>query len=260
MKDNKQDGMNKKPKTFCHCSFVFIMFLLFAINTSSLFSLQYWGEGVFADFGFSSKESVPTGVPLEGTLGVREGNPKAGFFAAVCADKFGVDSSIGVKVQPIIESVFTLSLGYLTHVSRSFVTDTNPDLFVWNNMFIVSTVFTGKNKENPFKIKFSLGLNLKQTNQRLGNGTLRLDEAFPVSEILLTKRFLDRHEVFFRLASFDLLYFRGFLNTWWQLGYSCDVASKFVVGTLLEVMYADQATLSGTMSGFQGKVFVAYKF
>lgn len=63
----------------------------------------------------------------------------------------------------------------------------------------------------------------------------------------------------FRFATFDPLYFRGFLNTWWQLGYSFDITSRISSGILLDIMYADQVTLSGTISGLQGKVFVVYR-
>ena len=75
-----------------------------------------------------------------------------------------------------------------------------------------------------------------------------------------SKRFLSKHEILFRLSTFDPLYFRGFLNSWWQIGYAYDICDKITSGILLDVMYADQFTLSGMISGFQGKLFVVYKF
>ena len=63
----------------------------------------------------------------------------------------------------------------------------------------------------------------------------------------------------FRLGTFDYLYFKGWLNTWWQLGYSYDFPKNFTFGTIIELLYADQFTLSGALNGYQCKLFLVYK-
>ena len=63
----------------------------------------------------------------------------------------------------------------------------------------------------------------------------------------------------FRLGTFDNLYFKGWLNLWWQFGYSYDFPKNLTLGTLLEFLYADQVTLSGALNGYQCKLFLVYK-
>ena len=49
-----------------------ITFLLALMIFSNISAAQYWGEGIFADFGFSSKNFVPKPVPLECSIGYRK--------------------------------------------------------------------------------------------------------------------------------------------------------------------------------------------
>lgn len=236
-----------------------VLFIFLCLSFGQAFAMQYWGEGLFCDFGFSSKKSVPDSVPLEASLGIRKMFTRSGIFAAVCVDNFAMDSSMCLSAFPLSRERFRLGVSYLAHLSTSFPADDSPNLLVWDNSFKVSALFKSKNAVNPFRTVIELGINVKNTKQKLTNNTLRLEEAFPVLSVQFAKCFGQRHEVLFRLATFDALYFRGFLNTWWQLGYAYDISSKFTTGALLEVMYADQTTLSGMISGFQGKLFLAYK-
>ena len=88
---------------------------------------------------------------------------------------------------------------------------------------------------------------------------MTLQETSVSLDLQFTKRFLNRHEIMFRWATFDPLNFRDFINLWWQLGYSFDISKDFTLGGIAEVVYTDQVFLSGAMSGIQAKVFGAYK-
>lgn len=66
----------------------FVVFCLLLWGTSFVFSVQYWGEGVFADFGFSSKSTLPPNVPLEGTIGFRRALDEATFEGFLSVDEF----------------------------------------------------------------------------------------------------------------------------------------------------------------------------
>ncbi|MBQ7882356.1 MAG: hypothetical protein IJ312_06555 [Treponema sp.] len=247
----------KKAMAFRHCFFV-VFFLFFTFIP--MFPMQYWGEGVFFDFGFSSKESVPKPIPLEGTIGLRKSFSYTDLFTAFCIDNFAFDACANGSFCPIRKNIFSFHVQYLTHISKSFGIEDFPNLFVWDNLFAISTKFISKDKENPFETVIDLGINIKRSRQKLSEDILVLTEVFPIIKLQFSKRFLSKHEILFRLSTFDPLYFRGFLNSWWQIGYAYDICDKITSGILLDVMYVDQFTLSGMISGFQGKLFVVYKF
>lgn len=233
--------------------------LLFAVMFPG-FAIQYWGDGVFADFGYSSKFSVVTPYPYEGTIGIRKSFEDIILFSGICFDDFAVDGTLSYLAFPLKRSRFRLGLGYMTHFSRSHTTHKNPDMLVWDNLFFLTTLFTGREAQGEaFTFRISIGINAKDSFLYLPRNTVTFQEPFPTVEFQFTKRFLGRNEVMFRFATFDPLYFRGFLNTWWQFGYSFDITNRISSGVLLDIMYADQITLSGTISGIQGKIFVVYR-
>lgn len=243
--------------------YISISFLLL-LGSLPVFSVQYWGDGVFADFGYSAKYSVVTPYPYEGGLGIRKTFDQISLFSGLWFDEFAVEGTVSYLAYPLKKGIlktnrFRLGFGYLSHFSRSFPTESNPNILVWNNLFSITALLTGTNSENPFVFLSSIGINAKESFLYLSKSVVRFHEAYPTLEFRFTKRFLRRNEVMFRFATFDPLYFRGFLNTWWQLGYSFDITSRISSGILLDVMYADQITLSGTISGLQGKIFVVYR-
>lgn len=241
-------------KIFC---VFFFLFLGFSLPAGAV---QYWGDGVFADFGFSIKASSITTAPYEGTVGVRKTLDKAAFFAGFCVDNFGLVIAGSVRAMPLKLGFFSLGIKYYTNLSRSFLFEDNPDLVTWGNAMLVSTSFVlGKDKLNPLVIDFNTGLNVNKSFLRLTSNTLTLQEFSISLELQLAKRFLNRHEIMFRLATFDPLNFKDFVNLWWQVGYSFDINKNFSLGGLAEVVYTDQVFLSGAMSGIQAKVFGVYK-
>lgn len=250
-------------------SLVLLVLLLFVAPVRAV---QYWGEGIFADFGLSATASLPTDTPYEGSLGIRRtfagaaaGRGAADFFGestfygGMCMDDFGLEATVSVQALPLRREFFALGLVYLTHLSRSFVFDVNPDLVTWENLFLLTTHFTGRNRVNPFVITCRAGIGISESFLRLGGSRLTFQEVSPVLEFLFTKRFLVRHEIMFRSATYDLLRFRDFVNLWWQLGYSYDLHRRLTLGVLADVVYTDQVFLSGALSGFQAKLFVVYK-
>ncbi len=248
--------------------------LFLFLSVAPVRAVQYWGEGVFADFGLSATAALPTDTPYEGSLGIRKAfagaavgdGPGAAdffgestFYAGLCVDDFGLEATVSVQALPLRREFFALGLVYLSHVSRSFVFDYNPDLVTWENLFLLSTHFTGRNRVNPFVITCRAGLGVSKSFLRLGGSRLTFEDVSPVLEFLFTKRFLGRHEIMFRSATYDLLRFRGFINLWWQLGYSFDLHRRLTLGAMADVVYTDQIFLSGALSGFQAKLFVVYK-
>ena len=59
---------------------ILFVFFVTLICFSNINAVQYWGEGVFADFGFSSKTFVPKPLPLEGSIGFRKEFEEINFF------------------------------------------------------------------------------------------------------------------------------------------------------------------------------------
>ena len=218
-------------------------------------AVQYWGDGVFADFGFSAKSTLPTDTPYEGSLGIRKILEEAAFYAGFCVDDFGLDVSASFLGEPLEARWYSLGLKYLTHLSRSFVTELNPDLVTWENLFLVTNTFVWGGR-NPLTILINAGLYVSRSFLQLSSGRLEFQESSLAIEFQLTKRFLDRHECMFRSATFDPLHFRGFINIWWQLGYSFDISGRISLGCAAEAVHTDQVFLSGTLSGVQGKIFV----
>jgi len=112
----------------------------------------------------------------------------------------------------------------------------------------------------PFFTKIGLGINISNHWQKLSSRTLEMKRNYMLIEIQLKKSFAKKHEIMFRLATYDPLYFNTLLSTWWQLGYSYVLTKNTTMGTLVEVLYTDQFVLSGTINGVQGKLFVAYRW
>lgn len=237
-----------------------VVFLLILLFFSNIYAVQYWGEGVFADFGFSSKTFVPKSFPLEGTVGFRKEFKEISIFSGICFDNFSFDFSASGAIKPFQNDKFQLALGYLSHFSFSYKSEYLNELFINDNVFFVNTKFLGKNIENPLAIYLSLGVDLKTTSQKLSTTRLAFFEPFPIFEFQLVKEIKKKHELMFRLGTFDNLYFKGWLNTWWQLGYSFDFPKNLTFGSILELLYADQITLSGALNGYQCKLFLVYKF
>ena len=238
----------------------FIFFSTLFLLISNLYSAQYWGDGVFVDIGFSSKNFVPKPVPLEGTIGFRREFNEIDIFSGFCFDNFSFDFSASGVINPIKLNRYKLGLGYLSHFSFSYKTEYLSELFINDNVFFISNTFCGKKIENPLKINLSIGVDLKTTVQKLTNNRLSFFEPFPIFEFQLVKSIKEKHEIMFRFATFDYLYFKGWLNTWWQFGYSYDFPKSFTFGTVIELLYADQITLSGALNGYQCKLFLVYKF
>ena len=242
---------------FLKKSFIFLVLFL---GTHFLFSVQYWGEGLFVDFGFSAKTTLPSNTPLEATLGFRKHVDKAAFEAFLCVDEFSFDGALSFQGIPLQVKFFSLGLQYLTHVSRSFVSDENPDLVTWMNCFLLTTSFDlGKDKANPLNLKVGLGVYAGESHLQLTDNKLILRDASVAFEFELIKRFFYRNEIMFRLATFDTLHFREFANLWWQLGYSYDLTKQFSLGGVVEVVYTDQIFLSGAISGIQAKLCAVYR-
>lgn len=246
------------PSKFFRNTVFFFFFLLgFSLPAGAV---QYWGDGVFADFGFSAKASSLSTAPYEGTVGIRTTFDNAALFAGFCVDNFGFVVAGSAQVLPLKIDFFSLGIKYYTNLSRSFLFEDNPDLVTWGNVMLVSTsFFLGKDKLNPFVIDFNTGVNVNKSFLRLTSNTLTLQEFSLSLELQLRKRFLNRHEMMFRWATFDAFHFKDFVNLWWQLGYSFDINKDFSLGGLAEVVYTDQVFLSGAMSGIQAKVFGVYK-
>lgn len=223
-------------------------------------AVQYWGDGIFADFGFSSKSSLPSKTPLEGSVGIRVNPDKSSLFMGTSIDDFGFNIAGSVEIIPLKVNFFSLGFQYLTNLTRSFVFEDKPDLITWGNVFLLTMSFAfGKDKNNPLIIEHNIGVNKHQSFLKLTNNRLELQEVSVSAELQLTKRFLNRHEIMFRLANFDTFLLQGIFNLWWQLGYSLGITKSFTLGLITEVMYTDQVLLSGAMSGIQAKVFGAYK-
>lgn len=238
---------------------ILFVFLLTLIYLSNIFAVQYWGEGVFADFGFSSKTFVPSSIPLEGSLGFRKEIKEINIYSGICFDNFSFDFSASGAIKLFQYNKFQFSLGYLSHFSFSYKSEYLDELFINDNVFFVDTKLLGKNIDNPLVINFSLGVDLKTTSQKLSTTRLAFFEPFPIFDFQLVKQIKSKHEIMFRFATFDYLYFKGWLNTWWQLGYSYNFPQNLTLGTLFEVLYADQITLSGALNGFQCKLFLVYR-
>ncbi len=225
-----------------------------------VFSVQYWGEGFFADFGFSSKTTLPSNTPLETTLGFRKHVDKAAFEAFLCVDDFSFNGALAFQGIPLQVKFFSLGFQYLTHVSRSFVSDEIPDLVTWMNCFLLTTSFSlGKDKANPLNLRCGIGVYAGESHLQLTDNKLVLEDASVAFEFELIKRFFYRNEIMFRLASFDTLHFREFANLWWQLGYAYDLTEQFSLGGLVGVVYTDQIFLSGAISGIQAKICAVYR-
>lgn len=238
---------------------ILFVFLVTLICLSSINAVQYWGEGLFADFGFSSKTFIPKPNPLEGTVGFRKELKEINIFSGICFDNFSFDFSASGAINLIQLEKVHLYFGYLSHFSFSYKSEYLDDLFINDNVFFINTKFLGKNIENPLTVYLSLGVDLKTTSQKLSSTRLAFFEPFPIFEVQLVKEIQDKHEIMFRFGTFDYLYFKGWLNTWWQMGYSYDFPKNITLGTLFEVSYADQITLSGALNGFQCKLFLVYR-
>lgn len=238
----------------------FVVFCLLLWGTSFVFSVQYWGDGVFADFGFSSKSTLPPNVPLEGTIGFRRALDEAAFEGFLSVDEFSFNVAGSFQGIPLQVKFFSLGFQYLTHISRSFVFDDIPDLVTWMNCFLLTTSFSlGKNPANPLTVQCGFGVYVGNSYLQLTETKLALQDASVVFEFEVIKGFLHRHEILFRLATFDALHYREFANLWWQVGYSFDINKNFSLGGLAEVVYTDQIFLSGAISGIQAKICVVYK-
>ncbi len=237
----------------------FIIFLLILLSFSNINAVQYWGEGLFADFGFSSKTFIPNPVPLEGSIGYRKEFKEINIFSGICFDDFSFDFSASGAVKPLQYERFQFAMGYLSHFSFSYKSEYLNELFINDNVFFINTKFFGKNINNPLVINLSLGVDLKTTSQKLSTTRIAFFEPFPIFEVQLVKQIKEKHEIMFRLGTFDNLYFKGWLNTWWQFGYSYDFPKNLTFGTLFELLYADQITLSGALNGYQCKLFLVYK-
>lgn len=247
--------INKKIKNFCISSV-----LIFFSFSLPLGAVNYWGDGIFADFGFSSKGSYPSSTPYEGILGIRKTMDKAVLFTGFCIDDFGFTVAASTQVIPLRINVFSLGAKYLTNFTRSFTHGDRPDLITWGNAFFITTSFTlGRDKNNPFVIDMNVGLNGQYSFLKLSTSTLSLLDTSISIELQLTKRFLNRHEIMFRWTNFDTFLFEDYINFWWQLGYSFDITQDFALGGLAELVYTDQVILSGTISGIQAKIFGVYK-
>jgi hypothetical protein len=236
-----------------------ITFLFALMIFSNISAAQYWGEGIFADLGFSSKNFVPKPVPLEGSICYRKEFKEINIFSGLCFDNFSFDFSASGAIKPLQYEKFQLSMGYLSHFSFSYKSEYLNELFINDNVFFISTKFLGKNIENPLSINLSLGVDLKTTVQKLTDNRLSFFEPFPIFEVQFIKEIKQKHEIMFRLGTFDYLYFKGWLNTWWQFGYSYDFPKNLTFGTIIELLYADQFTLSGALNGYQCKLFLVYK-
>ena len=236
-----------------------ITFLLALMIFNNISAAQYWGEGIFADFGFSSKNFVPKPVPLECSIGYRKEFKEINIFSGLCFDNFSFDFSASGAIKPLQLQKFQLAMGYLSHFSFSYKSEYLNELFINDNVFFISTKFLGKNIENPLAINLSLGVDLKTTVQKLTDNRLSFFEPFPILEFQLIKEIKQKYEIIFRLGTFDYLYFKGWLNSWLQLGYSYDFPKNFTFGTIIELLYADQFTLSGALNGYQCKLFLVYK-
>ncbi|MGL4985639.1 MAG: hypothetical protein ACRC5H_00690 [Treponemataceae bacterium] len=226
---------------------------LLILFSTRLFAVQYWNDGFFADFGYSS--GVGMKVPLEGTIGIRHSTEKFSYFGGIAFDGFATNITLSTLFEPLTIGVFSLGLKYSLHFGTSY---TIPFLELDNN-FYLSAIFRGRNEKVPVKTTISFGFDAKTTSQKLSNTSIYLFEFFPAFEIEVQVRFFKKQEFMFRFATFDTMRYKVWLNMWWQLGYSYDITNNITIAALFQITYADQITISGTVDGFQGKVAFIYK-
>jgi hypothetical protein len=113
-----------------------IIFLLILLSFSNINAVQYWGEGLFADFGFSSKTFIPNPVPLEGSIGYRKEFKEINIFSGICFDDFSFDFSASGAVKPLQYERFQFAMGYLSHFSFSYKSEYLNELFINDNVFL----------------------------------------------------------------------------------------------------------------------------
>ncbi len=234
-----------------------LIFCAYVCISANIFAVQYWGDGVFFDLGYSS--GVGIDVPIEANLGIRHTIEDASFLGAFAINGFSVDITASALYKPLQIKNFSLGLEYSLHSAKSYLPD-SPNLFELDNSLYITPSFTHKTNYVQFTTSLALGLSGKTTVQKLTTSTICLFECSPAFEFISQVRLYDTHEIFFRFASFDIMRYKVWLNTWWQLGYSYDVTKNITIASLFQAAYADQSTNSGTVDGFQGKVAVIYKF
>lgn len=229
-------------------------------TASGLYSIHYWGEGLFFDFGYSSKFVAAETTPLQGIIGGNFQKNKFNFSGLVALDGYAFDTAFSLSFNPLSFKVFSFEAAYKTHLAQTIRTELNPNVTQWDNAFLCNFIFENKEKTNPLFTKIGLGINFSNLWQKLTANTLKFQNNYMLIEIQFIKPIAQKHEIMFRLATYDPLYFNTLLSTWWQFGYSYDITEKITTGTLLEVLYTDQFTLSGTVNGFQGKLFMVYRW
>ena len=222
--------------------------------------MQYWGEGLFFFFVYSSNFAAEDTIPLQCSLGGKFQDNKFGFSGILALDGYSFDAALNLSVIPLSFRIFSLELAYNNHIAKTILTEFNPKVIQLDNAFLCNFKFENKAKAEPFFTKIGLGINISNHWQKLSSRTLEMKKNYMLIEIQLKKSFAKKHEIMFRLATYDPLYFNTLLSTWWQLGYSYVLTKNTTMGTLVEVLYTDQFVLSGTINGFQGKLFVAYRW
>lgn len=117
------------------------------------------------------------------------------------------------------------------------------------------------NISNPLVFSIGYGFDYKRTTiESKRSKNIKLENIGHAITLDVRKRFLQKHEIYARLSSFDDYYFPEFFTPYYTVGYSLDISKKITLGAVGSVRYTDQFTLNGVLEGFQARIFASYKW
>lgn len=241
-------------------------FVTLVVVASSLFALGSWHDGVSVSGGYRSGTAIT--VPVIASARVQKSIDGARFWATASSTSFSADVAASVLLTPFSFRQFSFSLENTLHAGSFYKYKGGEADFQW--LGVLS--YAGNDSENPFSCAVGYGGIYKTTLIRAANGARGASVAVSAgSDIVLRdllqsfyidvrKRFAGKHELYFRLASFDETYFPVWASPSYTVGYSFDVTDKFTLGATGAVQYSDQFTLTGVIDGIQARIFVGYRW
>lgn len=170
----------------------------------------------------------------------------------VSIHSFSQDISTNFRFTPYKNQY--IQVGFKPFFHAGIFGDIGKEIDVGSLAFIE---ISNQEKQNAFTFLLKVGSFYKFTFINLIPKHLRDIEL--LFSIAFAQRFLENHEISFFISSYEDYYYPLFLNPSFHLRYTHNIQGKYSIGGEAFVRYTDMLTLTGTIDGFQVKLFYTLK-
>lgn len=161
---------------------------------------------------------------------------------------FSQDITTNFRIAPYQTQYVNVGLNPFFHVG--IFLDIGQEIDIGMRAFID---ITNKQSKNPFTFSLEVGSFYKFTFINIL--PKHLTDFDVIGSVTFSQRFLEYHKIAFRISSYENYYYPLFLNPSFHLNYEFNITDTSTIGTEFFLRYTDMLTLTGTIDGFQGKLF-----